>query len=329
MFGREAERFPGTSAVAWGGRSEGAGASGRSWPRAGRFSLDDDLAYAEWRDRTLARHPTKAEDLVVEVRDLAAPTPGERAEILRRIDAANMAFYATKADAGDDELSRRNLIAFGTAFGMVAIEDHRSAGADGIVRIEVVDGGGRLGYIPYTDKPINWHTDGYYNFHGPDRAIAAMLLHCQRPAQSGGINRLLDPEIAYLRLRDEDPSLVAALMRADAMTIPAGEEAGGRSRPDNVGPVFFVHPRSGALGMRFTARKRNVVWRDDPVTHRAVRSLLGVLRDDPLILETRLASGQGVICNNVLHDRSVFSGGNRLLYRVRYTDRVGAPGALS
>ena len=88
-------------------------------------------------------------------------------------------------------------------------------------------------------------------------------------------------------------------------------------------------PRSGALGMRFTARKRNVVWRDDPVTHRAVRSLLGVLRDDPLILETRLAAGQGVICNNVLHDRSVFSGGSRLLYRVRYPDRVGRPGALS
>ena len=149
------------------------------------------------------------------------------------------------------------------------------------------------------------------------------------PGFSGGINRLLDPEIAYIRLRDEDPSLIAALMRSDTMTIPAGEAAGGRLRPDNAGPVVFVDPRSGALGMRFTARRRNVSWRDDPVTQRAVRSLLAVLRDDPLIVETRLAAGQGVICNNVLHDRSAFSGGSRLLYRVRYKDRVDGSGALS
>ena len=50
-------------------------------------------------------------------------------------------------------------------------------------------------------------------------------------------------------------------MRPDAMTIPANVEESGRARPDNPGPVFFVDPRSGALGMRFTARKRNVVWR--------------------------------------------------------------------
>ena len=196
----------------------------------------------------------------------------------------------------------RNLIAFGEAFGLTAVEDHRSAGLDGIVRIEVVDQGGRLGYIPYTDRPINWHTDGYYNFHGPDRAIRAMLLHCQSPSASGGVNRLLDPEIAYIRLRDQDASLIEALMRTDAMTIPASIEAGGRVRPENVGPVFFVDPRSGALGMRFTARRRNVVWREDSVTQRSVEALLGVLRADPLVAETRLAAGQGLVCNNVLHE---------------------------
>ena len=58
--------------------------------------------------------------------------------------------------------------------------------------------------------------------------------------------------------------------------------------------------------MRFTARRRNVVWRDDPVTQRSVEALLGVLRDDPLVAETRLAAGQGLVCNNVLHDRSAF-----------------------
>ena len=322
MFGSETEAPP----CAPGGRPVRLGPDA-AWPKTGPYCLDDERAYAGWREQKLARHPRHAEELLVEVRDLAAPSECERAEILRRIVAANMAVYATNAD--DDDVSRWGLVAFAAAFGLVAVEDHRSAEANGIVRIEVADGGGRLGYIPYTDRPINWHTDGYYSFHGADKAIAAMVLHCRRPAGAGGVNRLLDPEIAYIRLRDEDPSLIEALMRPDSMTIPAGEEAGGRPRPDNAGPVFFVDPRSGALGMRFTARKRNVVWRDDPVVRRAVQTLLAVLDDDPLIVETRLAAGQGVICNNVLHDRSAFSGGNRLLYRVRYTDRVGRPGPRS
>jgi hypothetical protein len=299
------------------------------WPPAGPFSLDGDSAYAEWREKKLDRYPRRIDDLIVEIRDLASPTASERAEILRRIDAANMALYATTANIADDDRSRHDLIALGAALGLTAVEDHRSAAADGIVRIEVVDQGGRLGYIPYTDRPINWHTDGYYNFHGAGCAIRAMLLHCQRPAASGGDNRLLDPEIAYIRLRDEDPSLVEALMRPDAMTVPASVEASGRVRLDNVGPVYFVDSCSAALGMRFTARKRNVIWRDDSVTQGAVEALLRILREDPLIAETRLAAGQGLICNNVLHDRSAFAGGDRLLYRVRYGDRVGRPQALS
>ena len=189
----------------------------------------------------------------------------------------------------------------------------------------------RLGYIPYTDKPINWHTDGYYNYHGPGQAIRAMLLHCLRPADEGGVNRLLDPEIAYIRLRDSDPGFIEALMHPAAMTIPVSVEANGRVRPENRGPVFDVDSRSGALGMRFTARKRNVVWRDDPATRRAVDRLVAVLRDDPLILETRMEAGQGLICNNVLHDRTAFApssdaGRGRLLYRVRYDDRIDGCG---
>jgi hypothetical protein len=42
-----------------------------------------------------------------------------------------------------------------------------------------------------------------------------MLLHCVRPAASGGVNRLLDPELAYIALRDAVPALVRALMQPD------------------------------------------------------------------------------------------------------------------
>ena len=297
--------------------------------RGGPFCLEDCAAYAEWREEKLAAYPRRKEDFAVEVKDLGAPDGGECEAIRRLVRLANMVVYATDRNLDDERATRRNLIAFGHAFGLAAVEDHRSAEADGIVRIEVVDRGGRLGYIPYTDRPINWHTDGYYNYHGPGRAVSAMLLHCMRPAEQGGVNRLLDPEIAYIRLRDSDPRHIDALMRPDAMTIPQSVEPDGSVRAANVGPVFYIDPRSGALGMRFTARKRNVAWRDDTATRAAVAALEDVLADDPLVLATRLEAGQGLVCNNVLHDRTAFSpsglaGRGRLVYRVRYADRIDA-----
>jgi alpha-ketoglutarate-dependent taurine dioxygenase len=296
-------------------------------PRSGPFSLDDERAYCAWRDAKLAAYPTEPEALRVEVSRLGAPSSSERAAIASLCRRANMAIYAAAA-AGDDETAiRRDLRAFGAAFGLAAVEDHRSAEPDGIVRIEVVDQGGRLGYIPYTDRPINWHTDGYYNFHGPQRCIQAMLLHCVRGAAEGGTNRLLDFEIAYIRLRDSNPDFIAAFMHPGALTIPASVEADGSIRRENVGPVFYVDPRSGALGMRFTARKRYVVWRDDPSTRSALAALEAILADDPLIAQVRLRPGEGLICNNVLHDRSGFNplappGRGRLMYRIRYGGRV-------
>ena len=296
-------------------------------PGSGPFSLADGDGYRRWRDQKLARYPTDIGDLVVEIADLAQPTPQERAAVIAACRRANMAIYASSALGRDQVRVRPALRSFGAAFGLAHMEDHRSAEADGIVAIEVVQDGGRLGYIPYTNRPISWHTDGYYNFHGAGRCVQAMLLHCVRDAAEGGVNALLDNEIAYIRLRDRDPALVAALMHPEAMTIPVNEEADGRVRAENTGPVFAVHPRTGALIMRFTARKRNVSWRDDAATHEAVRTLLQVLETDPLILTARMAPGQGLICNNMLHNRTAFDAvgdprPGRLLYRVRYYDRV-------
>jgi len=311
-----------------------ASAPARCSAPGGPFRLDDEAAYRAWRRRKLEHYPRAPADLTVAVADPAAPSAGEREAIATLCRSANMALYDFGTRGRDERRARADLIAFGSRFGLTAIEDHRSAEADGVVRIEVVDGGGRLGYIPYTNRAINWHTDGYYNFHGAERSVQAMLLHCVRDAAEGGVNRLLDPEIAYIRLRDADPRFIVALERPEAMTIPASIEADGRVRPDNVGPVFFIHPPTGALAMRFTARKRNVVWRDESATREAVALLMQVLETDPLVVTARLAPGQGLICNNVLHDRSAFvtppaPSEGRLLLRVRYGERVGDGGAPS
>lgn len=302
--------------------------SGRYWPMEGPFNLDDDIAYALWRDAKLAAYPREVADLLVPVADLAAPTAEERAAVLDLLRRANMAVYRTGELGHDAAGVRPALRALGAAFGLRAVEDHRSAEADGIVAIEAVadDGGGRFGYIPYTTRPISWHTDGYYNYHGPENAVLAMVLHCVRDAAEGGISGLIDHDIVYIRLRDRDPAFIAALMHPEAMTIPEGEEAGGRPRPDNAGPVFFVEPAKGALVMRYTARKRYISWRDDITTRRAMAALEEVLETDPLIVRYKLLPGEGLICNNVLHNRTAFAdgeGAGRLLYRVRYHDRIG------
>jgi alpha-ketoglutarate-dependent taurine dioxygenase len=193
-----------------------------------------------------------------------------------------------------------------------------------VSRVTVAGGKARGEFIPYTSRPIGWHTDGYYN--PPDRRIRAMLLHCVRPAAEGGENTLLDHEIAYLRLRDEDPAHVRALMLPDALTIPAREDEDGVARPAETGPVFSLEPGSGALHMRYTARTKSIEWKRDGAIAAAVAALARVLATpSPHHHRLTLEPGMGILCNNVLHERTGFvddASAPRLLLRARYYDRV-------
>jgi alpha-ketoglutarate-dependent taurine dioxygenase len=178
-------------------------------------------------------------------------------------------------------------------------------------------------FIPYTDKPIRWHTDGYYNL--PERTVRGMILHCVQSAASGGENQLLDHEIAYILLRDENPDHIRALSREDAMIIPARLDESGVARAAQGGPVFSVDAQ-GFLHMRYTARTVSIEWRRDAATEGAVAALARILATPtPWTLHGRLEPGMGLACNNVLHDRSAFTETpecRRLLYRARYHERV-------
>ncbi len=250
----------------------------------------------------------------------------ERTAIWKLCGAANIAIYDSGVFGTDPFCARPALKAFAAAFGLRREEAHRSQGEDGIVAIEMAASDSRAGYIPYSSRPLSWHTDGYYNYHGPFECVKAMVLHCVRDADEGGVSALLDHEIAYIRLRDRDPAFIEALTHPDAMTIPAGEDGYRGPRPDNTGPVFFIEPESEALVMRYTARKRNVMWRQDATTQAAVKALEEALEADPLIIRYKLRPGEGIICNNILHNRSGFTesvdGNGRLLYRVRFYDRI-------
>ena len=225
------------------------------------FLLENESAYQAWRSRKLENYPTSAAQLIVEVGDPRKPTPAEYAAILQVCRKTNMAIYAGRTDADPDKDIPRRL---GQRLGLERLDSNMLADEDGLTSLKVVESAPRQGYIPYTNRPIKWHTDGYYN--RPERQIRGMILHCVQSAAQGGENALMDHEIAYLLMRDENPDLIRALMQPDAMTIPARIEEDGVARPDETGPVFSVHPESGDLHMRYTARTRSIAWKQDAAT---------------------------------------------------------------
>jgi alpha-ketoglutarate-dependent taurine dioxygenase len=308
---------------------------------ASPFDLANESGYRAWRDAKLAAYPRSVDELIVPLADPRHLNAAEIAALEDRCARANMAIYsAPHLPAADKSLPHQ----LSRQLGLVHLEGNYLADEDGFSSITPAgdEGSVRGEYIPYTHKPINWHTDGYYN--ALDRRILGMTLHCAQDAKSGGENALLDHEIAYIQLRDVNPDYVAALMQPDAMTIPARmDEAalsptlpqGGReqtlspnqliARPEQSGPVFAVDPDAGFLTMRYTARTRSIVWKGDAVTQAAVKALADILASSEYILTARLRPGMGLICNNVLHTRSAFSDSpdhRRLLYRGRYYDRL-------
>jgi alpha-ketoglutarate-dependent taurine dioxygenase len=291
---------------------------------ASPFDLSDERAYRQWRDHRLARVPRSAEDLMVTVADPSAPMPGELAALTGRVLRCNMAFY--RCSGPPDSIDRETVRRFGRSLGLNRLDTNLCAEEDGISELQVSGGGRQAEYIPYTDRPLSWHCDGYYN--PPERRIQAMLLHCVRDAEEGGENAFMDHELLYIRLRDENPAWIHALGRPDAFTIPPNVENGVTLRPARSGPVFSVDPKSGLLHMRYTARLRNIKWRGDEDTLAAATRIRELLAEDgPHILHYRLRPGEGVVCNNVLHARTGFrddaiAGRRRLIYRARYLDRI-------
>jgi alpha-ketoglutarate-dependent taurine dioxygenase len=237
-----------------------------------------------------------------------------------------MALYASTVGDDDAQIPRR----IGARLGLRTLDTNLLAEEDGVTRITADRAKAAAGFIPYTAGRMLWHTDGYYN--APAMRVRSMLLHCVRPAAEGGETALLDPEIAWLLLREADPRFIRALMDPEALTIPERRDEDGVARPAVGGPVFSIDPATGDLHTRFTARRRSVRWKCDATVSEAAARLLAILDGDtPYVLRTRLEAGMGLVCNNVLHARSSFSdaaGAPRLLFRARFVERIaGTEGA--
>ena len=194
------------------------------------FSLQNSAAYQRWRDAKLNAYPATAEELVVEVSNPLVLTDAETSAMMNVCGKTNMVIYASRAGQEDKEIPR----AVGERFGLHRLDSNMLADDDGITSLQVAEEKSQRGYIPYSNKRLLWHTDGYYN--SADRRIRAFVLHCVSPAAEGGDNSLLDHEAAYILMRDANPEYIHALMAPDAMTIPANTEAGAETRPAVTGP---------------------------------------------------------------------------------------------
>lgn len=284
------------------------------------FDLNNEVAYRRWREQKLVRAPASVAELIIEVNDPRHLSASEHAALLEMCLRCNMVIYAGRQHVADKDIARR----VGRQFGLDNLDANWLAGEDGISEIQVSSSDlSRQAYIPYTNRAIKWHTDGYYN--PPERRIRGMLLHCVHSASAGGENRLMDHEMIYVQLRDANPDFIRALSAPDVMTIPERSDEDGVARAEQGGPVFSVD-ENGKLHMRYTARTRSIVWKQDDKTLAAVALLEQLLAaDTPYVYSARLESGMGLLCNNVLHDRSGFTDNPvspRLLYRARYYDRI-------
>jgi len=285
------------------------------------FDLYNPSEYERWRDEKLSNYPDRAEQLIVEIKNPMHLTQAERDAIVQCCNKTNMAIYISQsADNPDKRIASK----LADQLSLKTLDNNMGSDDDGITSLQVSNEQGRDRYIPYSNKAIHWHTDGYYN--SLDKQIHALNLHCVRPAKKGGENAVMDHEIAYIRLREQNPEFIQALMAHDVMIIPPNIKGREVIRPARKGPVFAC--ANDFLHMRYTARAHNVIWKKDDITQAAVKALDDILQSpDPAIFRLTLQSGWGLVSNNVLHDRSEFEddkNARRLLYRLRYYDRLSA-----
>ena len=299
--------------------------------RGNPFDLADSEAYEQWKQWKLKDYPTDIEDLMVKLKNPYSLQGAEIKAITERCAQCNLVIYQLEGVVQKD----KSLVhALGAQLGLIHLDSNLRADEDSVTSLKVREQAGNQ-YIPYTNKPLSWHTDGYYNRQ--DQQIRAIIMHCVNPAAEGGVNLLLDHERLYIRLRDENPDWIRVLMHPEAMVIPPNVEQGRELRGECIGPVFSVDPGSdnlpGSLHMRYSARKKNIEWRDDVLTLEAKSRITELLEDKSMLFQHHLQAGQGVISNNVLHNRTAFNDADdtkRLIYRARYFDRIAGthPGAL-
>lgn len=289
------------------------------------FDLNSTKGYQEWRSKKIlgaSKYITKHTPLpFVQFSDCTTPSNKELKTMIERCNTHSFCLY--RINDIKVENPKDIILYLASRLGLNNLDKNICADPDQLTSITKTSHKGQHEYIPYSNKRLSWHTDGYYNT--PETRINSMLLHCEQPAKEGGQSLLMDHEIMYILLRDENPEYITALMEDDAMTIPANILNGKIIREAQTGPVFSIN-KQGQLHMRYSARKRYIEWKSSPPILEALQFIEEHFKSEsPYIIKYTLQAGEGLICRNILHCRTAFvdyddDTKKRLLYRGRYYD---------
>ena len=265
------------------------------------------LRWAEEKEKNI---PQNSDGILVNIHDINNVKTSEIAKIKETIYKYNSCIYSSKIALK----SNTNLLKFVELVGMRTY-DCNNIDSNEISTITPLQNS-KINYIPYTDKPLNWHTDGYYD----KKSIFSWLLHCVNPATQGGENYLLDHELVlreYL-LRNDD---INNLMAEDALTIP---ESKYTSRSEISTYIFSFKNKYKRLHMRFSMRKDNIGT--SAKASPAIIKLREIIEDDcaKYSLTYKLQKNEGIITNNILHGRKAFKDDKvkRKLLRIRSYERL-------
>ena len=265
------------------------------------------LRWAEEKERNI---PHNIDGIIVNIHDINNVKISEIAKIKETINKCNSCIYSSKIALK----SNTNLLKFVQSVGMRTY-DRNNIESNEISTITPLESN-KINYIPYTDKSLNWHTDGYYD----KKSIFSWLLHCVHPATHGGENYLLDHELALREyvLRHDD---INNLMSEDALTIPESKDT---SRSEISTYIFSIKNQYKKLHMRFSMRKDNIGT--SPKAGDAVTKLKEIIENDcaKYSLTYKLQKNEGIITNNILHGRKAFKDDKvkRKLLRIRSYERL-------
>jgi len=276
--------------------------------------------YKRWRDGKLANAGTKIEACLIEISNPFKLSRSEKDRIKILCQHNNFALFNIEQQNNYPQA----IIAINKQLGLTDYDSHLYAQDQGLAHITQSVKKDQAEFIPYTDKAIGWHTDGYYNTMA--QRIRAFSLFCVTPANRGGDNQWIDQQMVYLQLREFNPDIAKVLTHIHAMSIPEHIVNGVVRRKTSIGAIFFIDESSSQLYMRYTQRKKNIKFLDSQEVKQAVSVL-----DAHLSVTTEyhfshtMTANQGMLCNNILHKRSGFINNPlnpRLLLRGRYFNRL-------
>ena len=274
--------------------------------------------YPYWRDEKLKNATTNIDDCFVEIKNPQKITKNERGKIIELCKNNN--FVLIQILKQNDYA--QNILSINKQLGLIENDKHLYIGNDNLANISVSKNKTQNEFIPYTDKKLNWHTDGYYNDCA--HRVRSFTLFCNNPAKIGGKNHWLDIEILYILLRERSPDIIKYLSLIDAMTIPAHIKDNEILRAESTNAIFLIDKKTSSLYMRYTQRKKNIIF--NPLSIESINELDEVLSiNSPYHFSFKMESGQGIITNNVIHTRDSFENdvnNPRSMLRGRYFARI-------